>query len=105
MLLGLISEKFIFIFVFSPITYFKVLQEINSLKNKKSCGFDNIPDYFFKVAAKVLATPLSILFNYSFRCGIFPDCLKAAKIVSIFKKEIKMKLAIISSYFSTFYIF
>ena len=67
-----------------PTTYFEVLQEINSLKNEKSCGYDNIPLYFFKVATKVLATPLRILFNYSFRYGIFPDCLKTAKVVPIF---------------------
>ena len=24
-------------------TYFEVLQEINSIKNKKSCGYDNVP--------------------------------------------------------------
>ena len=75
-----------------PTTYFEVLQEINSLKNKKSCGYDNIPVYFFKVAAKVLATLLSILFNYSFRYGIFPDCLKTAKVVPIFKKEDKNEI-------------
>ena len=78
-----------------PTTYFEVLQEINSLKNKKSCGYGNIPVYFFKVAAKVLAKPLSIFFNYSFRYGIFPDCLKTAKVVPIFKKGDKMKLTII----------
>ena len=78
-----------------PTTYFEVLQEINSLKNKKSCGYDNIPVYFFKVAAKVLATSLSILFDYSFRYGIFPDCLKTAKVVPIFKKGEKIKLTII----------
>ena len=75
-----------------PTTYFEVLQEINSLKNKKSCGYDNIPVYFFKVAAKVLATPLSILFNYSLRYGIFPDCLKTAKVVPIFKKGDKNEI-------------
>ena len=75
-----------------PTTYFEVLQEINSLKNKKSCGYDNIPVYSFKVAAKVLATPLSILFNYSFRYGIFPDCLKTAKVVPIFKKGNKNEI-------------
>ena len=78
-----------------PTTYFEVLQEINSLKNKKSCGYDDIPVYFFKVAAKVLATSLSILFDYSFRYGIFPDCLKTAKVVPIFKKGEKIRLTII----------
>ena len=87
MLLRLISEKVcLHLCFFCLTTYFEVLQEINSLKNKKSCGYNNIPAYFFKVAARVLATPLSILFNYSFRYEIFPDCLKTAEVVPIFKK-------------------
>ena len=76
-----------------PTTYFEVLQEINSLKIKKSCGYDNIPAYFFKVPAKVFATPLSILFNYSFRYGIFPNCLKNEKVVPIFKKVDRNKIS------------
>ena len=69
-------------------TYFEVLQEINSLKCKKSCGYDNIPVYIFKV----LATRLRMLFNYSFRYGVFPDCLKTAKVVPIFEKGDKYKI-------------
>ena len=93
MLLRFISEKvYLHLSFLCPTTYFEVLQEINSLKNKKSCGYDNIPVYFFKVAAKVLATSLSILFNYSFRYGIFPDCLKTAKVVPIFKKGDKNEI-------------
>ena len=65
------------------------MQEINFFKNKKSYGYNNIPVYFFKVAVKVLATSLSILFNYSFRYGIYPDYLKTAKVVPILKKEEK----------------
>ena len=76
-----------------PTTYFEVLQEINSLKNKKSCGYDKTPVHFFKVAAKVLATPLSILFSYSFRHEIFTDCLKTAKVVPIFKKGDKNEIS------------
>ena len=76
-----------------PTTYFEILQEINSLKNKKSCGYDNVPVYFFKVAARVLATIVSIPFDYSFRYGTFPDCLKTAKEVSIFKKGDKNEIS------------
>ena len=52
-----------------------------------------MPVYFFKVTAKVLATPLSIVFNYSFRFEIFPDCLKTTKVVPIFKKGDKNKIS------------
>ena len=86
-----------------PTTYFEVLQEINSPKSKKSDGCDNKLAYFFKVAARVLATPLSILFNYSFKYEIFPDCLKTAKVVPIFRKGDRNWQLL--SYFSAFYIF
>ena len=40
-----------------PTTYFEVLQEINSLKNKKSCGYDATTTYqfiFLKLLLKFL---------------------------------------------------
>ena len=48
---------------------------------------------FFKVAAQVPATPLSILFNYSFKYEIYSNCLKTAKVVPIFKKGDKNKIS------------
>ena len=49
--------------------------------------------YFFKVAAKVPATPLRILFNYSFKYGIYSNCSKTAKVVPIFKKGDKNEIS------------
>ena len=60
-----------------------VIQHINSLKNNNSSGSDEISSRFLILAAEVLATPLKILFNYS---GIFPDCLKTAKVIPIYKQ-------------------
>lgn len=75
-----------------PISPFEVMQQIHSLKNKKSCGCDNIATYFVILAANVLANPLSILLNYSFEFGIFPECLKTAKIIPIFKSGDKNEI-------------
>ena len=66
-------------------TPLEILNRINSLKNSKSCGLDKISSYFLKVAANALAFPLSYLFNFCLKLGIFSDCLKIAKVIPIFK--------------------
>ena len=40
---------------FHPTSPFEVMQQIASLKNKKSCGYDNISAFFIVVGAQVLA--------------------------------------------------
>jgi len=62
------------------------MRQIPSLKNSNSCGHDNISEKFIVIAADVLATFLKILFNHSFNLGMFPDCLKIAKVIPIFKQ-------------------
>ena len=57
----------------------------NALVNKKACGPDNISPYFIKVAAAIVSEPLSEFVNYSFAFGIYPDILKLAKVVPVFK--------------------
>ena len=68
-----------------PTTPIEIYNLLLGLKNSKSCGYDNISTYFLKIASKVLASPLSYLFNLSFQFGIFPDSLKIAKIIPIYK--------------------
>ena len=58
----------------SPATPTEIFHQINSLKNSKSCGHDEVSSYFLKVAANILAAPLSYFFNTSFTLGIFLDC-------------------------------
>ena len=50
-----------------------------------TCGPDNISPYFIKVAAAIVSKPLSEFVNYSFAFGRFPDTLKHAKVVPVFK--------------------
>ena len=51
----------------------------------KSCGYDGITGTILKTCAHELTPPLLKLFNKSLRCGIFPDTLKKANIVPVFK--------------------
>ena len=69
----------------SPTTPTEIFHQINSLKNSKSCGLDEVSSYFLKVAANILAAPISYFFNTCFTQDIFPDCLKIAKVIPVFK--------------------
>ena len=56
------------------------------MKNKFSCGPDNIPTSFYKNLALVLAHPLSLIFECSLRTGTLPNLWKQSNVVPIFKK-------------------
>ena len=68
-----------------PTQVSEVYTAIMSLNTNKSPGFDNIPAYFVRSAAKILAYPLSVLVNQSFELGYFPSCLKTAKVIPLHK--------------------
>ena len=72
-----------------PVTPAEVCREICALNVLKSPGIDNIPAHFIHLAADILSFPLSVLFNCSFEYGIFPDCLKIAKILPLYKSITK----------------
>ena len=55
----------------NPSNLNEVCNAIRSKKNTKSCGYDSISSCFLRIAANVLATPLSYLYNCSFRLGFF----------------------------------
>ena len=63
----------------------KAFASIMSLKSNKSCGVDHIPTKIVKISASIISEPLSILVNEAFSLGIFPDSLKIAKVVPIYK--------------------
>ena len=65
---------------------------ISSLKTSKSSGYDNISSFLLKSAIKVLVFPLAHLFNCPFKLGMFPDCLKVAKVLPVYKSGEKSEL-------------
>ena len=74
-------------FFFRPVCYSDVLTAINSLDPKKSAGQDWIHPKLVIDAAEIIARPLTHIINISLSQGVFPDPLKIAKILPIYKKR------------------
>ena len=68
-----------------PPQYNETYNAIHSLGLLKSFGYDNIDAYFIRTASLLInpyITFLCFLFNFEF--GIFPVCLKIAKVIPTF---------------------
>ena len=54
-------------------------------KPGKTPGIDNIPIHIIKNSPDLISEPLVKLINLSLSTGIFPDKLKTAKIIPVYK--------------------
>ena len=61
-----------------------------ALHPRKASGPNSIPTHIMHLLANDICKPLSIIFNLSFNSGIYPDMLKIASTIPIFKKRIKI---------------
>ena len=68
-----------------PTTTEEVTDINHNLKNSTSVGHDNISIKLIKSCAAALAPVLAHINNQSLTEGIFPDAMKIAKVVPIFK--------------------
>lgn len=57
------------------------------LNDRKSAGYDNIGPRLLKLALPHILHPLLFIFNLSFSTGVFPDTLKTAKVLPLYKKD------------------
>ena len=71
---------------FDPVHEAEILDIVNNLDNKKSCGHDGINNIVLKYVISEIAQPLAHVFNLSVSSGIVPDDMKLAKVIPIFKK-------------------
>ena len=60
---------------------------IRNLKPKSSAGCDHISTKSLKEIENVISRPLSIIINQSLCTGIFPDKLKIAEVIPLYKKD------------------
>ena len=72
-------------FNFTRTTPEEIMEIISKMKPKSSSGLDNISCRLMKYISNIIAIPLTLLINQSLQSGIFPDKLKIAKVVPIFK--------------------
>ena len=77
------------VFKFQLINEEETKKAINALKPKKSSGTDNISCVLLKWCGDVISKPLTTIINQSLNNGIFPDKLKIAKVIPIYKKDDK----------------
>ena len=75
------------IFKFKEIDEETIKIIINNLPKKESCGSDGISTNVLKHIAPSLVKSLALITNQIIHTGVFPEKLKLAKVIPIFKKE------------------
>ena len=73
-------------FHFTQVSEIEVFLLLESLDTNKSFGIDKIHPLLLKTAALDIYRPLTFIFNLSINQGIFPDSMKLAKVVPVFKQ-------------------
>ena len=73
-------------FMFQPISLFECKKQIKNLNINKPIGPSKILAWALKDAMNVIAEPLTFLINAFLEEGIFPNYLKQAYVIPIFKK-------------------
>ena len=74
-------------FFFAPCTGEEIIDIFNKIDTSKSSGPNSIPKYIIKTALTEISMILSQIFNISFETGKFPNTLKIAKIIPIYKNK------------------
>ena len=74
-------------FRFKEVTTLDIEKLIDTFAPKLSTGHDNISMKLIKVLKGVITQPLTVIINQMLNTGIFPENLKIAKVIPIFKKE------------------
>ena len=77
-------------FIFESADAVEVITIINSLDINKGTGPYSIPGNILKALKANLCHPLKTIINMSFATGTYPDQLKVAKVIPIFKKGDKL---------------
>ena len=73
-------------FFLSPVVSSDVNEMICTLDQSKASGYDDLPARMLVEAKDFVSDPLAFILNLLFSTGIFPNKLKIARVVPIFKK-------------------
>ena len=74
-------------FAFSHVSPDDISMIFKNFKPKTSSGQDGISMYLLKGLVTSLSVPLALIVNQSLTTGIFPDKLKIAKVLPLYKKD------------------
>ena len=73
-------------FKFDTITNIETIRIITNIKSKQSCGHDSISTALLKQIKTEVSPSITLIINQCLTTGIFPNKLKIAKVVPVFKK-------------------
>ena len=76
-------------FIFRTIDNNYTIQIIKSIKTSRSTGHDGISSELLKLINNDISACITLIINQSIKSGIFPDGLKIAKVIPIYKKDDK----------------
>ena len=63
-----------------------ILKIINKMDNMSSSGYDMFSNKILKAIKNEISKPLTLIINQMLESGIFPDSIKIAKIIPLYKK-------------------
>ena len=73
-------------FYLKPVTQDEIINHLQNLNSSKSTATNEISIKFIKIAAHVIASILTKLYNICISEGSFPNILKLSQIIPIYKK-------------------
>ena len=73
----------------TPCSQKEISELIQKLPAKTSSGYDNISNVLLKDIGRYIVSPLTIIFNESLTMGIFPEVMKLADVVPLYKAKEK----------------
>ena len=79
-------ERIVNSFYLRPVSHSEVLKEIKRLNPKKACGPDNIGNKILLMCPEVFSNNLTTIYNHYIEIGEYPDALKVARVIPIYKK-------------------
>ena len=94
----IMKSKNISSFSFQPVSIDKVKDVIKTLNTKKACPDGAIPVKLIKMNEDIFSRLVFQNFNQSLVNGEFPNCLKQAKVIPVFKKRRNLTNPIIVFY-------
>ena len=80
----ILNEESMFLY---EVTESEIRNLIDSLENKSSSGFDNISNIILKILKPTIVPPLTKIVNLSLATGVFPEKMKYADVVPLYKNK------------------
>ena len=76
-------------FQFKEVNVQDIINAINTIESKASSGYDRISNRMLKAIKNIICLPLTLIINQTLQTGVFPDALKIAKVLPVYKKNEK----------------